>query len=356
MKKIKKFIILSIILQLFIFLNVGIDKGYCKENNTSYCVMEVSSKRIISSSNENVKLPMASTTKILTCLTVIENFDVNKSVIVPKSCVGVEGSSIYLKENDEYKVIDLLYGLMLRSGNDCAKCLQDTLSPNEEEFILLMNNTAKKCGAENSNFVNPHGLHDDNHYTTAKDLCLISSYALQNPTFRKIVSSKSYKIINLKDGTTTYLKNKNKMLFNYEGATGIKTGYTKKAGRCLVSSAKKENMEVVSVVLNCPDMWEKSTELLDNALNGYQITKLFDKDDFNSRILENSKCQKFKFLAFKDFYYPISKLEGRSLKYVYDGKSYEEFIKNPKENFIFEIFLENELIFSQNIFTILLGK
>ena len=315
--------------------------------------MEVSSKRVLYSDNENLKLPMASTTKILTCITVIENFDLEKVVKVPKSAVGVEGSSIYLKENESLTVKELLYGLMLRSGNDCAECLATTLTNSREEFISLMNKTAKNIGAKNSNFTNPHGLHDEMHYTTAKDLCLISAYSMQNSLFREIVSTKSIDISNNGENTKRHLLNKNKMLFNYDGATGIKTGYTLKAGRCLVSSAKKNGVEIVSVVLNSPQMWERSCELLDNCFSEYSITKLFDKEEFNSRILTTSSGKKFKMLAFNDFYYPIKKEEGKKLRYVYDGKSYEEFIKNPKENFIFEIYLENNLIFSQNIFTII---
>jgi hypothetical protein len=161
----------------------------------------------------------------------------------------VEGSSIYLRQGEKLTIRQLLYGLMLRSGNDCAVALAVKIGGNVERFAEMMNELARKIGVEKTNFVNPHGLHDDNHYTTAFDLARISAYAMKNSVFREIVSTKNITISGVEGERV--LVNKNKMLSTFAGGDGIKTGFTKRAGRCLVSSAIKNGMEVVSVVLNC---------------------------------------------------------------------------------------------------------
>ena len=155
--------------------------------SVSEIVMDANSKRILHQNNIHEKKFMASTTKILTAICVIENTDVDREITVSNKTIGVEGSSIYLEEGEKLTIKHLLYGLMLRSGNDCAETLAVNCSGSIKEFASLMNSTAKKIGANNSNFVNPHGLHDDNHYTTAYDLALISCYAMKNKTFREIV-------------------------------------------------------------------------------------------------------------------------------------------------------------------------
>ena len=226
MKKIIK-VFLFATLVLFTFSLYGFTKNVkvSKYNiGQSEIVIEVNSGRILYQKNAFDKRYMASTTKILTAICVIENFDVNKEIVVSKETCNVEGSSIYLEDGEILSIKDLLYGLMLRSGNDCAETLAVCSSGSIENFANLMNQTAKKIGALNSNFVNPHGLHNDNHYTTAYDLALISAYAIKNPTFKEIVSTKSIDIPFTTKNTKRKLYNKNKMLSQYEGATGIKTG------------------------------------------------------------------------------------------------------------------------------------
>ena len=235
-----------------------------------FCVLDVSSGEVLASGNENEKLPMASTTKILTAIVVIENMDLSKTIKVDKKAVGVEGSSIYLKEDEEIKVIDLLYGLMLRSGNDTAVALSIATAGSEEKFVQMMNEKAKSIGAKNSSFTNPHGLDDENHYTTALDLAKITAYALKNPIFKEIVSTKLHVVPETNKTETRYFQNKNKMLSSYEGAIGVKTGYTKKTGRCLVSAAERNGKILVCVVLSCPDMWQVSRNLLDECFQKKQ--------------------------------------------------------------------------------------
>lgn len=235
-------------------------------------VIEQSTKRVLASENEDEKLYPASTTKVLTALCVLNSLPLDRVVTVPKQAAGVEGSSIYLKAGQRITVEDLLYGLMLRSGNDAAVTLALETSGSIEIFANLMNKTARECGATNSNFVNPHGLQDENHYTTARDLAHITAKAYENKEFVRIVSTKTRKI--KIDDEEIVVGNKNKMLKLYDGANGVKTGFTKSSGRCLVSGAKKGNMQLISVVLNCSDMWNESVRLLDFGFDNFEMIPL----------------------------------------------------------------------------------
>lgn len=350
--KIKIFIyfaIISLIIGSFQFNKFEVVSAYT--HSKGECVFEVSSGRVLYASNEHLQLPMASTTKILTALTVIENFDLETEITVKKNSVGIEGSSIYLREGEKLTVKELLYGLMLRSGNDCAECLASSLV-DRNEFIALMNKTAKLSGALNSNFVNPHGLHDENHYTTAYDLGKITCRAMKNETFKEICATKRVKISNDGFDYDRVLINKNKLLFNYDGATGVKTGYTKKAGRCLVSSAKRNGMEVVSVVINSPQMWERSKELLDTSFNNYDYVKIVDKNDFD-KVFSSPLGKVVKLCVDFDCFYPLTKEEQSDVVCKFNGYLIDEFIKNPTKEVQFEVFAKNKLIFSQKIGTIL---
>ena len=298
------------------------------------CVMEANSRRVLYQANGDVRLPMASTTKILTCITVLELCpNIDKEFAIPKEAVGVEGSSVYLKEGEIYTVKDLLYGLMLRSGNDCATALALYCSGSIAKFTAKMNETAQKAGALNSLFENPHGLPSKNHYTTAYDLALITCYAMQNPVFTQIVSTQNY--------NARHWKNKNKMLTLYEGGTGVKTGYTREAGRCLVTSAKRENLTLICVVLSSPMMYERSAQLLDDAFSLYK----------NECILAENQAlsidEKRKGVARKSFYYPLLEEERELIEIKTrptNSKNKQEIIGE------FEIYLSKRLLFSGNLY------
>ena len=222
------------------------------------CVMELETGQVLHEKSVNLALPMASTTKILTAITVLEDCkDLEQEIVIPQAAVGVEGSSVYLECGEKYTILDLLYGLMLRSGNDCALALALYFGGTISDFCVKMNLLAQKAGALNSHFENPHGLPAKNHYTTALDLCYITRYAMKNEIFTRIVSTKFYE--------PRRWKNKNKLLASYEGAIGVKTGYTREAGRCLVSAAKRGDKMIICTVLNCAPMYERSAELLDKA-------------------------------------------------------------------------------------------
>lgn len=301
------------------------------------CVMELDSRRIVYASNADVRLPMASTTKILTAITVLESCnDVTKKIEIPGNAVGVEGSSVYLKEGEIYSIEELLYGLMLRSGNDCAVALALSVGGSIENFCAKMNFIAQKAGALESNFCNPHGLPNKNHYTTAKDLTLITCYALQNPFFKRIVSTSFYEAKNW--------QNKNKLLRFYEGAIGVKTGYTKEAGRCLVSAVERNGTTLVCTLLSCPTTYERTVKLINDAFSAYTKQLILAKDQVLSFFDGKKKIQA---VSRRDFYYPILEEE----KELIEIKCNPYKTTNSK-NIVgqFEIYLAKRLLFSGNLY------
>lgn len=247
-----------------LMLNIPYERSFAEgAASSSYICMRADTYEVFEEENSHIRLPMASTTKTMTALLVIENCVLDDVVSVTKESVGVEGSSVYLKEGDRYTVKELLYGLMLRSGNDVATALALYCGGSVENFVNMMNYRAEMLGLVDTHFTNPHGLHNDNHYTSAYDLCKLGCFAMQNNTFREIVSTSKIAV-----GEGEFRKvwcNKNKILSLYEGGNGIKTGFTKKAGRCLIASAERGGVTVVSVVLNRGDMFNDCMRLMDRA-------------------------------------------------------------------------------------------
>lgn len=352
---IKKFIVLPLVIfSIATIPKITANTYAFADNHSAEIIMEVNSNRVLYQNNADAKKYMASTTKILTAITVIENTDINQKVTVTKKTVGVEGSSIYLEEGEELTVKDLLYGLMLRSGNDCAETLAIHCSGSIAAFADLMNDTAEKIGARNSHFVNPHGLHDDNHYTTAYDLALISCYSIKNPIFKKIVSTKKIKIPFSTRNYDRLLINKNKMLSEFEGSTGIKTGYTKKAGRCLVTSCERNGMELVCVVLNCPTMFEKSKKLLTESFNDYKNYKLTESDHIVAFAEIEQSVQKCGLYIKDDIILPLTEKEFSEIKLELDyPEILKKGIKKDTEIGFVKIYCSNNLIFKEKIYTII---
>lgn len=218
----------------------------------SVCVFDPQEKSVVYGYNEKTRMEPASITKIVTAITALALGDTGEIVTVDEKSAGTEGSSLYLKAGEKITLSDLLYGLMLSSGNDAANAIAHHFG--YENFIYEMNETAKMAKAESSHFENPSGLPDKNHYVTAEDMAKITAYALENPVFREIVAAKSKDISNGGEGRR-YLKNHNKLLWLYENAVGVKTGFTKSAGRTLVSAAEKDGKLLICVTLNAPDDW-----------------------------------------------------------------------------------------------------
>ncbi len=220
------------------------------------------------SKDMNRRMPMASTTKIMTGLLAVELLDLDETVEVPKEAVGVEGSSIYLAEGDTLTIRDLVYSLLLQSANDAACAIAIKVAGDIRSFAEMMNERAYSIGLSDTSFKNPHGLDDEEHYTTAHDLALITAEALDNPTFKQIVST--YKYSFRCSGKTRTVVNHNKLLKSYDGSIGVKTGYTRHSGRCLVSAAVRDGVTLIAVTLSAPNDWQDHTELLDYGFTQFE--------------------------------------------------------------------------------------
>ena len=205
------------------------------------------SGEVIWGKDENKRTAMASTTKIMTAIVTLENCDLTQTVTISKKSAGTGGSRLGLKSDDKITMNDLLYGLMLKSGNDAAVAIAETVGGSVEGFAELMNEKAKELKLENTHYVTPHGLDDPEHYTTAVELAKLADYALQNETFAKIVNTKNYTVtIN---GYPKSISNTNELLGYLEGVNGVKTGFTNNAGRCLVTSVNRNGFEIITVIL-----------------------------------------------------------------------------------------------------------
>lgn len=318
-------------------------------------VMEVTSGRVLYSKDKDVKRPMASTTKVVTAIVVIENVDdLDKVIEVPAAAVGIEGSSIYLAAGEHISIRDLLYGLMLRSGNDAATALAITVGGSVDKFAVMMNDFARRVGAVNSNFTNPHGLHHDNHYTTAFDLALMSAYAMNNTVFREIAATKKHNATWEGRDYPRVMFNKNKILNNYEGGNGVKTGFTKKAGRCLVSSAERGGMTVVCVVLNCGPMFEECMALMSTAFDNYTMTDLLTCGTTMAKTaVAGGKSDSVGVCVKSNYRYPLTAQEALEVK---TDIKIPDSIKAPvsvgQEIGCVEITLNNQLIFKAKAYTI----
>lgn len=247
-------------------------------NSRAAVVMDRETKEILYGKNETDKKAMASTTKIMTAMVVIQNTNLNNIVEISKKAAGTGGSRLKLNTGDKISVRDLLYGLLLRSGNDAAVALAEYVGGSVEEFAELMNQKAQELHLESTHFVTPHGLDSETHYTTAYELALLADYALKNEIFAQIVGTKTYTItIN---GYSRTISNTNELLGNLNGVYGVKTGFTNGAGRCLVSSAKRGDMDLICVVLGADtkkDRTRDSVELLEYVFNNYEKICLDEK-------------------------------------------------------------------------------
>ena len=221
----------------------------------SYILYHPLTNEIILQKNIDKQLTMASTTKILTGLIACSQYDMGKILTVKSEMIKVEGTSVGLKAGDKISLLELCYGMMLESGNDAANCIAYAISGSLSEFAKLMNKTALEIGMTNSNFVTPSGLDADGHYTTAYDMAILTSAALQNETFREIVSAKTHKAVYNNGNSYRTYSNHNRLLSSLDGCIGVKTGFTKKSGRCLVSACKRNGVELVAVTLNAPNDW-----------------------------------------------------------------------------------------------------
>lgn len=282
-------------------------------------LVEAETGTVLAENNADKQMLIASTTKIMTALVVIENCDLDETLTVKREYTLVEGSSMYLKTGEKLTVRDVLYGLMLSSGNDAAVSLACYTAGSIDRFAKLMNAKARQLGMENSSFKNPHGLDTEGHYSTARDMAKLTVEAMNNPDFAEIVSTKTINVAGRS------LKNHNKLLWSYEGIMGVKTGFTKSAGRSLVSCAERDGMRLVCVTLNAPDDWNDHSVLYNWAFDNYRYEKPVEKGQLIANVpLISGFSKTVEVVAEDDVKLLLNKddeveLEINSPKFIYAG-------------------------------------
>lgn len=281
------------------------------------CILDQRTGRVLFECNMHARLPMASTTKVMTALLAIELGNAESEVVCSDQAFGVPGTSIYLQQGETLTLEQMLLGLMLSSGNDAAVAIAEHIGGSVEDFVALMNARAREIGAVNTHFANPHGLPDDSHYTTAYDLALIARAAMENDAFRRIVSMQRASIP--WEGRTykRQLNNKNRLLSDYPGATGIKTGYTSKAGRCLVFGALRDNLELTGVVLGCSNWFDEAARLMDGCFQTYSMVRVLGPTLPAGEIaVTGGRADRVGMCVMEDMSVPLS--EGESAQIVLD--------------------------------------
>lgn len=327
--------IITIILLFLIFpINISAISA------SSYVVLDQNSNKVLMGSNYNEEALIASITKIVTAIVVIENIDISKKITVDEEVLKAYGSAIYLEIGEVITIEDLLYGLMLRSGNDAAIVLANNVAGSMEEFSTLMNKLVKDLLLENTNFVNAHGLDNDEtaNYSSAYDMGVLMNYAMKNSTFKKITGTLSY---NTESSYKTYSwYNKNRLLTNYKYATGGKTGYTQKANRTLITTASKDNMDITIVTLNDGNDFEDHEKLYEIVFDNYEAIKVLDKEITSLKNSENN-------FYIKNDYYALVKddrSENLEVKYSYYNKVIGSIAGKV------EVLLDNQIIYKDNIY------
>ena len=296
MKRSNPYIFISIFLLLVLTFSVMTIYAFGEKKNERTNVSAKSASlylhetgEFLFSKNADVRMPMASTTKIMTALVAIESCSLSDMVKIDESAIGTEGSSAYLKSTDVLSMEELLYALLLQSANDAAVAIACYVGGDNEGFSNMMNKKAELLGLQNTHFTNPHGLDSKEHYTTAHDLAIITSCALDNPIFKTIVSTYK-KTFSTENRSRTYV-NHNRLLLSYDGCIGVKTGYTKKSGRCLVSAAERDGLTYVSVTLNAPDDWNDHKMMMDYGFEQMEKISFCQSFDHIYQVpVINGKC------------------------------------------------------------------
>lgn len=280
-------------------------------------LLDASTGRILFEKRPDDRSLIASTTKIMTALVVCEQCNVLDSMAIPKEAVGVEGSSIYLREGEVMTIQELLYGLMLHSGNDAAVALAIYCGGTVSGFAELMNDKARQLGLTGTHFDNPHGLDSPGHYSTARDLATLSAYAMKNPIFVQTVSTKNVRI------SQRSLTNHNKLLWRLPGADGIKTGFTKAAGRILVSSAVRDGRRLICVTINDGNDWADHASLMEQGFADFKVEKILSAGDYVGTVeIVGGQSGRVQLLAEEDFSFPLTENERAEIILSGPGFSY----------------------------------
>ncbi|PYZ94458.1 D-alanyl-D-alanine carboxypeptidase [Salipaludibacillus keqinensis] len=274
-------------------------------------LMEQESGRILYEKNSRTQMRIASITKIMTAILAIESGKLDETVTVSSRAFGTEGSSIYLAEGEKIPLNDLVYGLMLRSGNDAAVAIAEHVGGSLEGFIYLMNEKAREIGMSQTVFSNPHGLDDhEEHYSTAYDMALLTQYAMKNPVYQEVSATETYRS-ETKENRIRVFNNKNRLLTQlYPASTGGKTGYTKRAKRTLVSTAEKNEMDLIAVTINAPSDWYDHMNLFEWGFEHFQLKTLVKEGKVN-RVEDPYYKDRLK--AEFSFQYPITEEDKQKL-------------------------------------------
>ncbi|MGN8647112.1 D-alanyl-D-alanine carboxypeptidase family protein [Gracilibacillus sp. HCP3S3_G5_1] len=294
---------------IFVFIPQTEIKANVEVSAESAILMDQETGRVLYEKNADNPTLIASITKILTAIIAIESGELDEYVKISDNAISVEGSSIYLKKEDKITLEDLVYGLMLRSGNDAAIAISEHIAGSQEGFSYLMNEKARWIGMTNSHFDNPHGLDSETHYSTAYDMALLMKYAMENETFRKISATSSYQ-----SSARDYAWiNKNKLLTQlYKYSNGGKTGYTRAAGRTLVSTAEKNGQTLIVVTLNAPSDWQDHMQLFEWGFEQFPLKKLQDKAKLT---LQTDEQVTITAEIKQPVYYPLAENEQRNVSF-----------------------------------------
>ena len=296
----------------------------------SACLMDAVTGQVLYQYDADRRSLIASTTKIMTALVVCERCNVLDRMRIPKEAVGIEGSSMYLKEGEVLTIQELLYGLMLSSGNDAAVALAIYCGGTVEGFVDLMNDKAYSLGLANTQFENPNGLDSPGHFSSAKDLAVLAAYAMENPVFAKTVSTKTVRV------GERYLTNHNKLLWRVPGADGVKTGYTRSAGRTLVSSAVRENRRVIAVTLDDGNDWQDHKALLEQGLSRFQPKDLIAEGDLmGTREVLGGENRQVELLAAENFRFHLAQGEEPYILLSGSEFSYAPVVSGGKAGFAY---------------------
>ena len=299
-------------------------------------VLDAATGRAIYEKEADRQSLIASTTKIMTALIVCEQCNVLDRMRIPREAVGIEGSSMYLREGEILTIQELLYGLMLSSGNDAAVALAIYCGGTVEGFAELMNDKARLLGLKNTHFENPNGLDSPGHYSTARDLAVLAAYAMENPIFYKTVSAKTVTV-----GSRS-LRNHNKLLWQVEGADGVKTGFTKAAGRILVSSATRNGRRLICVTLNDPNDWADHGQLLEQGFSRYRLRRIVTAGEcVGSLEVVSGMGERVQILAAEDFDYALAEDENPILVLPGPGFVYSPVAQGADAGYAY-IFLEGK--------------
>lgn len=293
-------------------------------------LIDAVSGRVLYEKDADSRSLIASTTKIMTALIICEQCNVLDRMRIPKEAVGIEGSSMYLEEGEVLTLQELLYGLMLHSGNDAAVALAIYCGGTVEGFAELMNDKARLLGMTGTHFENPNGLDSPGHYSTARDLAILAAYAMENPIFYKTVSAKTVTI------GERYLHNHNKLLWRVEGADGVKTGYTRAAGRILVSSATRDGRRLICVTINDPCDWQDHAALLEDGFSRYSVQRIIEKGSVVGTLeVAGGEGRRVEILAAEDYSYSLTAEEDPQLMLPGPGFVYAPVTEGADAGFVY---------------------